>query len=537
MEYFNVKKYNDNLYQINDKLGVLSTLVIGSKKALVFDTCYGIGDLKEEIRKITDKELIVVNSHGHMDHSCGNYQFDEVYINEKDIELCKKHNGKERREANLKALGDRCVEGFKKDEYLEQGAGNLKPINIGDKIDLGDVELEVVSMEGHTAGSIGLYIKKWKLLLASDAACPFVWLFLDESLPLSNYLRMLEQVLKLDFDNFLVGHGALMYPKSKMQEFYDVASTVDMNKLIKVQFGNHEDANSYCYTTGKVYGAGDVGVIFDPSRMINTYYDQHMHSSFSADSKEDLENYVKIAKEKHIPYICTCEHFDYLTVVDGTTWIADYPKLMKLHEDLRIKYPSVGFLLGIELGYKRICFDEMVELSHKYPFDIIQLSIHDNNKWDYYFPNAFLGQEKSSMDEYFDLMLEAIERFTNFDVLSHIDFGFKTLKMMDKKWEFKLWDDKIRKVMKKVIELDKAFEINTKVQEVIYNIDKDNHHIEYILGLYKELGGKKVTLSSDAHTVDKYLNLFDKYMKILKSFGFNELSFFIKRKEYKYIIK
>ena len=69
MGYFTIKKYNDQLYQIKDKLGVLSTLVIGNNKALLFDTGYGICSLKEEVKKLTDKELIVINSHGQTMHA------------------------------------------------------------------------------------------------------------------------------------------------------------------------------------------------------------------------------------------------------------------------------------------------------------------------------------------------------------------------------------------------------------------------------------------------------------------------------------
>ena len=87
MGYFTVYKYNENLYQIKDALGSLITLVIGEEKALVFDTGYGIGDLKKQVEEITNKPLIVVNSHGHMDHSCGNYQFEKVYIDKRDLEL------------------------------------------------------------------------------------------------------------------------------------------------------------------------------------------------------------------------------------------------------------------------------------------------------------------------------------------------------------------------------------------------------------------------------------------------------------------
>ena len=269
MTYFTVTKYNDSLYQIKDALGVLATLVIGRDKALLFDTCYGIGDLKKEVESITDKPLIVVNSHGHMDHACGNYQFDSVYIHKDDVELCKKHCGVDRRKRNIESAKRLNVlpDGFDVDKYINEGTGNLKLVDVGDVFDLGNVDLEVIKMEGHTAGSIGLYIKKWKLMLVSDAACPFVWLFLEESLPLSTYVKMLERTLKYDFDNFLVGHGAVMYPKSKMEEFYDVAKNVEMDKIFKVAFDNFQDCNSYCYTRGKLYGVGDCGVIFDPRRL------------------------------------------------------------------------------------------------------------------------------------------------------------------------------------------------------------------------------------------------------------------------------
>ena len=122
MSYFTVTKYNDNLYQIKDSLGVLATLVIGKEKALLLDTCYGIGNLKEEVEKITNKPLIVVNSHGHMDHSAGNFQFDEVYINELDVELCKKHNGVERRTRNIEAAQKMNVlpEGFDINAYINK---------------------------------------------------------------------------------------------------------------------------------------------------------------------------------------------------------------------------------------------------------------------------------------------------------------------------------------------------------------------------------------------------------------------------------
>lgn len=59
-------------------------LLIGSEKAMLIDTGIGIGDLRGAIEQITDKPLIVVITHGHIDHIGNARQFNEIYLNLKD---------------------------------------------------------------------------------------------------------------------------------------------------------------------------------------------------------------------------------------------------------------------------------------------------------------------------------------------------------------------------------------------------------------------------------------------------------------------
>lgn len=59
-------------------------LLVGTEKAMVIDCGMGIGDLRGAIEMITDKPLICVISHGHVDHTGNARQFDEIWINEKD---------------------------------------------------------------------------------------------------------------------------------------------------------------------------------------------------------------------------------------------------------------------------------------------------------------------------------------------------------------------------------------------------------------------------------------------------------------------
>ena len=101
MSYFTTYQINDHIYQLKDPMGVLTTLIIGNEKALLIDTAYGIGNLKKEIENLTTLPLIVINSHGHMDHSGGNFQFDEVFIDKRDLELCILHNNFKKRNDNI----------------------------------------------------------------------------------------------------------------------------------------------------------------------------------------------------------------------------------------------------------------------------------------------------------------------------------------------------------------------------------------------------------------------------------------------------
>ena len=64
-------------------------LVEGEEKALLIDTGYGIGNLKGLVQKLTDKPLLVANTHFHGDHSAGNGQFEEVYCHEYDVPYLK----------------------------------------------------------------------------------------------------------------------------------------------------------------------------------------------------------------------------------------------------------------------------------------------------------------------------------------------------------------------------------------------------------------------------------------------------------------
>lgn len=233
---FYVKELYPGVFRLMNT-GVHVDLFVGSEKALLWDTGNGYADLKAAVEKITKLPLIVVNSHGHLDHSCGNYQFDQgIYIHPKDMELCREHNAREMRAYSAEIakgmIGINSPMGgvprtFDADHYISQDCGNLLPVQEGFVFDLGGKTLEVVDLPGHTLGSIGLLYRERKILFSGDAVNNNIFLFLEHSTSLSEYRNTLQKVLGLDFETMFVSHGFKPVPKERLNLYLEFAQDPD----------------------------------------------------------------------------------------------------------------------------------------------------------------------------------------------------------------------------------------------------------------------------------------------------------------------
>lgn len=254
-------------------------------------------------------------------------------------------------------------------------------------------------------------------------------------------------------------------------------------------------------------------------------HDQHVHSKYSPDSHQSLEGYLDLARERGVSYFITTEHVDLDYLVDGNDWNFDIGIRRAELNELQNKYPEIKMLEGIEIGYRSETQNRTMEILKNNHFDLVNLSIHESNRRDLYHPHAFkmYGAEKV-LNDYFSTMLKAVEAYPDFDVLSHLDYGFKTAYCLDNTMRLSQFEETITKVLETLIARNKTLEINTKVEEFL-----PEEHTRYLLRLYKKLGGKHLTLSSDAHAADRFCSSFDKYIKIIKDEGFDHLCYFINR--------
>ena len=226
-----VRELEPGLYRIANS-EVHMDLIVGSHHALLFDTGYGYGNLKQIVRELTDRPLYVVNSHGHVDHACGNEAFGGAYIHPLDMELCRMHNSPQMRLAELDVA--QVPPDFNLDTHLKMGIGVLEPIGEGQCFDLGGLTLQVIHLPGHTAGSIGLWCPEKRLLYVGDAINAFVWLFLPESQGLSTYIHTLHKAAQLPFTHMIQSHEPEPVPKRKLWDYLDLAEHLDHASSIVV---------------------------------------------------------------------------------------------------------------------------------------------------------------------------------------------------------------------------------------------------------------------------------------------------------------
>ena len=257
-------------------------------------------------------------------------------------------------------------------------------------------------------------------------------------------------------------------------------------------------------------------------------FDQHIHTKYSPDSTAEIGDYLEIAAIKGREYFVCTDHVDFGCVCFSNDTIPDFKAREREFQSFRKKYPNIQILNGVEIGFRADYEREILNIIEDNNFDIVLLSVHDNGVIDFYWPEGLkkYGLLKA-MNDSLDITLKAVETISNYNVLAHIDFTFKSLYLIDNSYTFKMFEEKLIKILKRVISSGKSLEINTRVQSFL-----PESHTHYLLDLYKSLGGTKLTVSSDAHSKERYEADFDKYISIIKQHGFTQLRVYVRGKEH-----
>lgn len=200
LRQYTLTKIDKDTYSIKDnsmkQIGVYMYLLIGRDKALLIDSGYGVLNLPEIIRQITDKEVVCVCTHGHVDHALGAYQFEKAYLHAADFALYREHSDPEMiRRCGYKGIGFPVSKKRAQDpayrknveEWAAQPRRELLPLDDVKAFDLGGRIVSWRLVPGHTQGSAVFLDENTGTVFDSDAAHAGVWLFLPEALPLRQF--------------------------------------------------------------------------------------------------------------------------------------------------------------------------------------------------------------------------------------------------------------------------------------------------------------------------------------------------------------
>ena len=268
--------------------------------------------------------------------------------------------------------------------------------------------------------------------------------------------------------------------------------------------------------------------------------DTHIHSHFSHDSDSKMADICRAAKEKKIGVVCITDHADVKPHSDLQEMAQNRQEVYR--EIRETACEGVELLVGIELacgGFypDHSIFDRAAQtLLAVGQYDCVIGSVHSVGATSTA-RNDYAAMSKMELvaylDRYFDAALAMLE-YGKPDVLAHLTYPLRYINgKFGKELDWRLLEPKIRLVLQTVIQNGIALEINTSCLGTEYDQLLPN---EEILKLYLQMGGKLLTLGSDAHKAEKLGKGFGQTVQLLKSLGVTELQYVKKRKFHAYKI-
>lgn len=262
--------------------------------------------------------------------------------------------------------------------------------------------------------------------------------------------------------------------------------------------------------------------------------DYHLHTAHSFDGTQTTDELCQAAIARGIDEIAITEHMDiyrdkpYGYILDCGNAFADLDAAIERYKD------QLVIRRGIELGQPMRNPAEAERFLSDWPLDFVIGSLHnmehdvDVGEYDY---------REVDWDVFFPHYLEALKDFAmnyDYDVLGHITYPMRYLFLQTgKQPPLMRWKSEFAEILKIVIARGKGIELNTSAiarGKGILMPDKE------LLKFYMELGGKIITLGSDAHVASQTGVTAEIGQKILKEAGFREFATYENRRVHMHLL-
>ena len=273
VEYYKAEKINEHMTAIRSMTGEIMYLVEGEEKAVLIDTCLGVGHLRKFVESLTEKQITVLLTHGHVDHALGAPEFDEVYMNPADNKVYESMSPLEERIGYIKAnLGGQLPE-FAEDDYVRPAPADFKELKDGQIFDLGEVHIEVYALPGHTHGTMVMLIPEENALILGDACNNATFLFDENSLPVNEYKENLIRVkekLEGRYETTYLCHHVMTASKDMLAHVIEVCNEILEGKADDIPFefmGHHAFVAKKANERFERVDGGEGNIVYDKEKM------------------------------------------------------------------------------------------------------------------------------------------------------------------------------------------------------------------------------------------------------------------------------
>lgn len=183
-----IKQIDSHTWVLEDSY-VRFFLLEGDEKATLIDSGVDSSDALEIAKTLTDKPVMLINTHGDGDHTSGTGAFSEIHMHALDYNNC-----------------GMAV------KYPET---SLSEINDGDVIDLGNRPLKAIHIPGHTKGSLAFIDVNSKTLYAGDSVQKGHIFMFGKHRDVEQFEDSLTKLINLknEYDRIFASHDECVIPK------------------------------------------------------------------------------------------------------------------------------------------------------------------------------------------------------------------------------------------------------------------------------------------------------------------------------------
>lgn len=271
--------------------------------------------------------------------------------------------------------------------------------------------------------------------------------------------------------------------------------------------------------------------------------DCHSHTRFSFDSEADeikmTERAIELGLKAHaVTDHCEVnrwfpkEHYGDTEIFPYFDFGSDYKASVARITELKERYRGrIELICGVELGQAQQHTDIAEEVACDERVDFIIGSLHQLPDMEDFafidFAELTDGEIYSLLEQYFT-EVHKLCKWGRFDALGHLTYPLRYINGKHHRGaDISRCDDIIAESLRELIAKDKGIEINTS--GIRQEFGETFPPLKYVR-LFRDLGGKLISLGSDSHEVEQIGSGIAQGADIAREAGFDRIAYFIKHK-------